>query len=447
MQRLGAALALAALLSAAFGVLRFVRPLDGLLPGAPGAQRPAVTRPVPPAPAGRTGRLVEVLQLRLRERPGDQKARAQLGAAYLQRARETGDPGYYAKAEGVLAEALALQPDDHEVMAALGTLALARHQFEAALEWGQRAQAGAPGRAAAYGVVGDALVELGRYDEAVAAFQRMVDLRPDLASYARVSYARELFGDLEGAIEAMQMAVYAGAPGAENTAWAHVQLGHLHLGTGNLSAAQAAYQQALQAYPSYAPATAGLGRVRAAEGKYEEAAALVARAAEALPLPEYVIQLGDVYRAAGRTGAATQQDGLVRAIAQLQRANGVDLDREMALFEADRAGDPAVIAAALQTARARYERRPSIHAADVLAWTLHRAGQSDEALPYAREALRLGTRDPVLLFHAGAIAAAAGQPAEARQHLEAALAQNPQFSLRHAPEARRILEHLNRSGA
>ena len=103
MRRLGAAFALAALLSAAFGVVRFVRPLDGLLPGASGSQRPAVTRPVPPPLAGRTGRLVEVLQLRLRERPGDQKARAQLGAAYLQRARETGDPGYYAKAEGVLA--------------------------------------------------------------------------------------------------------------------------------------------------------------------------------------------------------------------------------------------------------------------------------------------------------------------------------------------------------
>ncbi len=149
-------------------------------------------------------------------------AATMLGQAYLQKARETGDPGYYSKAETLFQQTLASDGDDVEAIVGLGTLALARHEFAAALDWGEQARALAPYHAAAYGVIADAQVELGRYDESVETVQAMVDLRPDLSSYSRVSYLRELLGDREGALVAMEQAVTAGSGYVENVAWVRV---------------------------------------------------------------------------------------------------------------------------------------------------------------------------------------------------------------------------------
>jgi tetratricopeptide (TPR) repeat protein len=275
----------------------------------------------------------------------------------------------------------------------------------------------------------------------------MVDLRPDLPSLSRVSYARELHGELSGAIDAMRRAIAAGNPASEGTSWARIHLGHLYLLAGDLDAADAAYQQTLAALPDYVHGLAGRARVAAARGDLEGAIRFYERAQGILPLPEYAIALGDAYRAAGNSAAAARQDELVRVIARLQRAAGVDVDLEMALWESDlaaAAGDAVALQAALATARAQYERRPeSIHAADVLAWALFRAGQAEAALPHARAALRLDTPDPILLYHAGAIAAAAGQSEEAREYLGRALSPTPHFSLRYAPHARRLLTQLS----
>ncbi len=439
-RRFSTAFVLAALLATLTGVLRWTRPLAGMLP----SLSRSASAPLPAAhPGERTDRLVERLQLRLRERPSDQRAYVQLGSAYLQKARETGDPTFYAKAEEALAKALELQNDDFEAMTALGALALARHQFQEALTWGQKAMAVHPGRAAIYGVAGDALLELGRYDEAVSTIQRMVDLRPDLASYARVAYIRELHGDVDGAVAAMRVAIEAGAPGTEAVAWTQVQLANLLLGQGRLAEAETAYRQALRSYSEYMPALAGLGRVRAAQGRYEEAVALLRRVSDAMPLPEYVILLGDVYSVIGQADEAARQYALVRAIDQLQRANGVDTDLEMALFHADHGVD---LEDALIRAREQYGRRPSVHAADVLAWTLHQNSRCEEGQVYAAEALRLGTRDALMHYHAGMLALCAGDRQAARAHLEQALAINPSFSIRYAPEAQRALAGITDGG-
>lgn len=388
---------------------------------------------------------VERLQAWLKDNPQDPRAAtvyAQLGGLYLQKARETGDPSYYTKTEGALTRALELAPDNVPALVGMGTLQLARHDFAEALATGQRALQLAPNSYAVFGVIGDANVELGRYPEAVEAFQQMVDRRPDLSSLSRVSYARELHGDLPGAIVAMKQAADAGPPRTESTAWTRVQLGNLYFISGDLEQAELQYQQALLMLPNYVHALGGQGKVAAARGDLRGAIALYSRALEVVPLPEYAMALGDLYRATGDARRATQQDDLVRVIAQLQQGNGMDVDLEMALFEADRAKDAGALAVALERARATYARRPSIHAADVLAWTLYRAGQPLEALPYAREALRLGSKDPHLLYRAGAVAAAAGEPAEARAALEGALRHNPAFSVRYAPEAKRLLQGL-----
>lgn len=403
----------------------------------------------PPAWGAATDNALRQMQQRLSNNPTDPfayAAYAQLGSLSLQKVRETGDPSYYARAEEALRQSLALAPDNVLAALGMGELHLARHEFAAALEWGETARAQSPLSHVVYGILGDALTELGRYDEAIDAFQQMVDLRPDLSSLSRVSYARELHGDLPGAIDAMHRALAAGNPGSEATSWARVHLGHLLFLSGDLDAADAEYAMTLAYLPDYVHGLAGRGRVAAARGDLEQALDFYERAQRVLPLPEYAIALGDIYRVAGQQIAAARQDELVRVIARLQRAAGVDVDLEMAVFEADRAAqarDAQALAAALETARAQHARRPdNVHAQDALAWTLHLAGRSEEALPYARATLRLDSEDPLMLYHAGAIAAAVGQPAEARAYLQKALAHNPHFHPRHAPAAQKLLKEL-----
>ena len=393
---------------------------------------------VEPVAAGQTDRLIASNQALLRAAPNDTTAMAALAAAYLQKVREVGDPAYYPKAEALLGSALKLQPDNGEALIQMGALSLGRHRFGDALDWGDRAIALDPYSARALGVAGDAQIELGRYDEAFATFQRMVDLRPDLSSYARVSYARELTGDADGAIEAMRAAVAAGGPAPENVAYAEVLLGNLYFDRGDLDQAESAYHAALAGFAGHVPARAGLARVLAARGRYTEAAELYRRAVDLNPAPDYVIALGEVSAAAGDAAAARRAFELAVAQQRLFAANGVDLDREQALFEADH-GDPA---AALSAARRAMADRPSVHSADALAWALYRTGDLQEALEASRQARRLGTRDALMLFHAGAIEARLGLHDQARAHLAEALTINPHFSVLHAPEARRALTAL-----
>ncbi len=387
-----------------------------------------------------TDRLVATLQQRLKQKADDGRALSSLGAAYLQKARETGDPAYYGRAETALRRALDLLPDDVDTLNGLGLLALARHQFGDAQALGRRAIALNDYKALSYGVLGDAEVELGEYDAAVKTFQRMVDLRPDLSSYARVSYIRELHGDVAGAVDAMRKAVVAGGPATENVAWTQTQLGLLFFNQGDLAGAEAEFRAILAQQPGYIPAAVGMARVHAARGEVDAALALLKPAVDVMPLPEYVILLGDVYTVAGHAQEAEQQYALVRVIQALHRANGVELDLETALFEADHDPD---LADALVRARHAYQQRPSIYGADALAWTLYKAGQPDEAQRYSAEALRLGTRDALLHYHAGMIALARGDRAEAQRLLEEALRINPSFSLLHAPEARAALAALH----
>jgi tetratricopeptide (TPR) repeat protein len=313
----------------------------------------------------------------------------------------------------------------------LGSLAAARHDFAEALRWGRRAVRAAPFDADAYGVLGDAQLELGRYRAAFTSFQRMVDTRPDLASYARVSYALELRGNVAGAIDAMR-AAFDVAASRPDVAWAAAQIGKLHFGAGRIGDAREWFRRARAADPDSMEAAAGLGLVAWASGDLPAATAGYERLAARFPSPEHVVTLGDLYAAAGDREAAAAQFDLVRAEARLFRANGVNTDLEIALFEADHAG-PGSARAALRAARAEWGKRTSVHVADALAWALYANGRYREAAASSEQALRLGTRNALFLFHAGMIRLKLGDRGAAERFLREASEVNPFFSVRWSP--------------
>lgn len=386
---------------------------------------------------------IAALQQRLMADPTDSRAALELAAAYLEQVRETGDTAWYPKAEGLIAGVLEREPENAEAMAWMGALALARHEFAEGLAWGTRALAHDPDLLAAYPVIIDAYVELGRYDEAVAASDTFIQLRPGLPSYTRVAYLRELHGDRNGAIEAMILALDTVPAATEAGAWTRVQLGNLYLSGGDVDAAEREYRRTLAGYPDYAPALAGLARVAAARGDLTAAIDLLQPVVARLPLPEYAILLGDLYTATGQDEAAAEQYALVGVQLRLQQANGVVTDLELALFQADHPAESTTPEQVVAQARAALEERPSIYAHDALAWALYRAGEYDEAWREIRLALRIGTRDALLHYHAGMIAAARGDTTAAVTHLETALSINPAFSVLHAPIARETLDQLD----
>jgi tetratricopeptide (TPR) repeat protein len=385
----------------------------------------------PAVAAGDSAAVVARLQAELRRRPDDPRLLTRLGVAYLTRARETADPSFYAKAAGVLERAGRLAPGDAGTMVARGLLELGRHDFRSALAWGARAARANPDLPDALGVTFDAQVELGRYRAAVATAQAMVDAKPTQASLARVSYARELLGDPAGAVAAMVQAAAAGGGSPADQAYVQTLLGNLHLGAGRLGPAEAAYRRALERRPGDGLAEVGLARVAAARGDLAGAARRLEPVATALPLPATVALLGDVRAALGDAAAAATQYQLVRVIERLNKANGVAVDLDLARFEADHARDRgADPRRAVAMARRALADRPTIYAEDALGWALRQAGRPRQALPHARAAVRLGTRDAVLWYHLAAVEADLGRTAAARRHLAEAFAINPYLTVR-----------------
>jgi tetratricopeptide (TPR) repeat protein len=410
------------------------------------AQTPPAAQPAPApktadlfAPAGASlATIIAELQARLTLAPSDWKSYGYLGLAYVQQARATADPTYYPKAEGALATSLSLQPRKNEV-ALVGEAALAagRHDFTGALRYGEQARALDPHDANVYGVIGDAENELGRYPAAFASFQKMVNTLPNLSSYARVSYARELQGDVPGALQAMGLARdVAGTPA--DVAWADFQTGELYFNSGRPLRARAAYRAGLHADPTYVPNLAGLAKVAWATGDMKAAIAGYNRVVQRYPAPEHVIALGDLYAITGDQTQAQRQYALVRAEEKLFQANGVNIDLEQALFDADH-GDAAD---ALMAARTEWGRRHSILVADAYAWALYANGRYAQAAVYAHKAMALGMHNALIYFHAGMIELKLGQRDDARTLLARALDTNPHFSILHAPEARRTLAML-----
>ena len=391
---------------------------------------------------GDTQGLVRELQGVVQGNPEDAKSLTLLGLAYQQLARETGDPTYYTKSEGVLDQALELQPGDLLATSGLGSLALARHEFRDALSLGRKATRLSPETARNYGVVGDALVELGRYDEAFASFDRMAELKPSLAAYSRVSYARELLGDHAGAVQAMELARDTARGSKEPSAWTLWQLGKLAFSVGDVDRAAVYYEQALDVYPGYVYALDALALAEAARGNVTRAIELQRRAVDTIPLPQFVTQLGDLFQTTGQEALAKEQYELMDAIRELFVANGSKVDLETSVYYSDHG---IRLPEALELARSARADRPGIYGDDALGWALTRNGRCDEALPYADASLRLGTQDASLYFHRGMVDRCVGKERSARTWFAKALEINPHFSLLWAPVAQEAVSKEARS--
>lgn len=388
-----------------------------------------------------------------------------LTAAYLQRARESGDFQLNQKAEWALQQAAGRDAQSIQTLKLQAVLHLTFHRFAQALEVAQQVVARDPQDWEAYGALVDALVELGKYPEAILAAQQMVDLRPNTASYSRISYLRALHGDRPGAIEAMQLAVTSASPAdPEGLAWCLVHLAIEQLYAGDRAGAQRSLDRALYVFPAYYPALATKGQVLAAAGDFTGAIALYEQAVKKVPLPDTTIALADLYARVNRRSDAERLYQQVEVMEQLNAspaqavaspeqslnlseiAAGVGAkdqtwSRTLAQFWADqdRRLDEAL-------AIAQHERslRADIYTSDVLAWCLFKVGRLKEAKAEMRVALRLGTEDPRMLFHSGMIDAKLGNRAAAQEQLSRALEIHPAFDVLQAEIARATLRDLQR---
>jgi tetratricopeptide (TPR) repeat protein len=358
-----------------------------------------------------------------------------IGFRELDAARRTGEPSHYGRAEQALNEALAADGQDAEALVGLASLANSRHDFREGLRLARQAQQLAPGTAVVDAVLGDALIELGRYEEAFHVFDRLAARKPGLTAYSRVSYARELLGQQAQATDAMRLAVDAAGDGGEPAAWSRIQLGKVYFSQGRLRAAAAQYRVALELQPGYVQALDALAHVEAARGRLRAATSLERQAVQQTPLPQYAGFLGDLYRLRGLRRQAARQYALVAAVDRLFAANGVATDLELSLFNVDHGFR---LRESVARARRALVERPSIEAEGVLAWALARTGRCGEALRHSRRALRLGTLDAPKFFQRGMIERCLGRPVVAQRWFRRALRTNPYFSPTWAPVARRL---------
>lgn len=362
-----------------------------------------------------------------------------LAAVYIRKARETGDFSLNAKAETAVDKALQIEPVNSDAKKLKASLYLTFHRFEEALEFAAKLQKENPNDPFYYGVLTDANVELGNYEQAVESAQKMVDLRPNMASYARVAHLRSLHGDVEGSLEMFKLAARTASPNdKESQSWNLVQIGDEFWKSGKYAEAERVYDEALQNFPNYHYALAGKGRVRAAQNDFDAAIKHLTEAQNRVPNVETIILLGDIYTKQGNLEKARQQYDLAEVVEGKLGTAGDQ--KRLAVFWVDR---DTKLDEALTITKREYDARKDIYTADALAWTLYKKGQLNEAKTVIADAMKLKTKDAKIFYHAAMIEKDLGNRKEAKRLLETALKLNPAFDLLEAEKARTALQELS----
>jgi tetratricopeptide (TPR) repeat protein len=358
----------------------------------------------PPTSAAGLSQRIADMEGRLKSNANDLSAAVLLSDALLRQARATNDGRPANRAADVLTAVLKENPGQYDALRMLGAIQLSQHRFRDALESGRQARDERPSDAWNYGVMGDALLELGEYDKAFAAFDTMVSLRPSAAAYARIAYGRELRGDLDGALEAMKLAAGAAPPqDPEARAWYATQLGELHLKRRRLDDADREFRRAVFVYANYPLAMVGQGKVKAARGDRDGALALYLDQVKRTPTLDLASRIGDLYAQQGNTSEAERYYQMAEDIAGPGIAQ---TEANLALFLADhdrKIGDAVTIAESVS------KKRDDIFTADALAWAHFKAGRLDDAYAASQRALRTGSKDERIVGHAAAIAKARGR--------------------------------------
>ena len=377
------------------------------------------------------------MQDRLRDHPSDSSAAVLLADALMRQARVTGNAGIVLGAEQALHRVLKDEPLDYQARRMLATVYLSEHRFREAVQQGERLREQEPSDDWNYGVIGDGHIELGEYDEAFAAFQKMMDMRPSAAAYARAAYALELRGRLDAALDAMKLSTDATAPSdPESLAWHHAQVGDLYWQLGKLDEAAFEYTWSGHSFPGHPFAAMGLARINEAKGDLNGARASYETLMSRAPSPEVAERLGNVYSALGMPNEASRQYALAESGWRFDAPQPTFLARSLA--EHNQPGTPQV-AEAVRVAETAARDRHDIFTDDALAWAYFKAGRWQDAAGAMTRARRTGTRDRTILFHAAAIQNSLGNVRAARQLAREALNGNDHFDLRLASEARRLL--------
>lgn len=344
-------------------------------------------------------REIRGLQEEARANPKHTDAMKRLGWAFVTKARLSYDPGFYKLGEQCSLCVQLKNGADPDALLLQGHILQSLHKFKDAEPIALKLVT-IRNDPVDYSLLGDVLMEQGRLHDAVEAYQKMIDLRPDLQSYTRVAHMRWLKGDLDGAIEVMRMAVTSGSPrDPEPTAWAYTRLGTYELQAGDTERATESARLAGQFAENYAAALLLRGRILLAQDHPQDAIEFLQRAAALTRLPEYEWTLADALREVGETQAA---EGVER---NLLRDGAMNDPRTFALYLATRGQQ---IQQALQLTEDELRTRADVFTMDALAWALHASGRLAEAREYSRKALREGTQDARLFYHAGCIALAAG---------------------------------------
>jgi tetratricopeptide (TPR) repeat protein len=399
-----------------------------------------------PANVEATESAIRFLEDRVRRDSDDFIAYNKLAAYYLQRQRETGSVNYLTLAAKAAHASLSAMPAEQNVggLTALSLSEFATHDFLSARDHALKLIDLERKKSYPYEILGDALSELGDYDQATTAYAKMVEIGGRSVSIeTRLARADLLRGKPDSAVERLTLALALAStqqpPARETLAWIRWQLGEVAFSMGDYTKAEQHYRDALTTFPDYYRALAGLGRALAAKGDLPNAIANYERAIQVIPDPSFVAALGDLYKLAGRDQEAAAQVALVEQIGKLNVANGMLYNRQIALFYADH--DMKSAEAYTQATR-EYGDRRDIYGADAVAWTALKAGKVTEAQAAIQAALRLGTRDARLLYHAGMVALAANDQQAARDYLKRALALSPQFDPLQVAKAKQALQAL-----
>ena len=357
-------------------------------------------------------RRIAMAQAAVARDPKHAQAHADLALALTQRARETADPVYYQQAEAAVQAALAVSPGHFDARKVRAWALLGQHRFAEALALATALNREVPDDLMVYGILTDAHIELGHYDEAERSAQWMLDLRPgNIPALTRAAYLRELFGDIDGAIELMRAAVNRMPfQETEDRAWVLTQVGHLELVRRQPVAAEQALEAALALFPNYHYALGTLAEVRTAQQRHREAAVLQRQRYEVAPHPENLFELAEASARAGMRAEAAKSYAQFEAGARAEMRGDDNANRELIAYWAGAGKKPAE---ALKLAEQEIARRGDVYTREAYAWALHKNGRRADAKREIAKALAVGVQHPRLLERAAAIQGTTGHVARA----------------------------------